>query len=88
MNAIRLTRLWQKAGSRTLEQRATDEVERRLAAYQPIETDPAIDKAMRETVIAGFESQEKLPVLPPPPEVQAAKAPAGRRARAGRRRAR
>ncbi|MDH5344142.1 MAG: trimethylamine methyltransferase family protein [Gammaproteobacteria bacterium] len=79
---------WQKAGSRTLEQRATDEVERRLAAYQPIETDPAIDKAMRETVIAGFESQEKLPVLPPPPEVQAAKAPAGRRARAGRRRAR
>ena len=79
---------WQKAGSRTLEQRATDEVERRLAAYQPIETDPAIDKAMRETVIAGFESQEKLPVLPPPPEVQAAKVPAGRRARAGRRRAR
>jgi trimethylamine--corrinoid protein Co-methyltransferase len=79
---------WQKAGARDLNQRANDEVERRLAAYQPIETDPAIDKAMRETIVAGFETQETLPELPPAPEPQAAAAPAGRRGRTRRRRAR
>ncbi len=77
---------WEEGGSKDLLQRATEEVEERLANYQPFETDPAIDKAMREIVIAGFESQEKLPELPPPPERRAAKAPAGRRGRAGRRR--
>ena len=77
---------WEKAGARDLNQRANDEVERRLAAYQPIETDPAIDKAMRDTVRAGFELQEKLPAIPPPPEPKAPTAPAGRRGRAGRRR--
>ena len=79
---------WEKSGSRTLEQRAADEVEQRLAAYQPIETDPAIDQAMRDIVVAGFESQEALPEIPPPPEPQAAAAPAGRRGRKGRRRSR
>jgi len=79
---------WEKAGSKSLVQRATEEVERRLAAYQPIETDAAIDKAMRDLVIAGFESQEKLPELPPAPEPQVATAPVGRRGRARRRRAR
>jgi trimethylamine--corrinoid protein Co-methyltransferase len=79
---------WEKAGSPTLEHRAAEEVEQRLAAYQPVETDPEIDQALREIVMAGFESQEQLPVLPPPPEPQAAKGPAGRRGRAGRRRSR
>jgi trimethylamine--corrinoid protein Co-methyltransferase len=79
---------WEKAGKPTLEQRATKEVEQRLAAYQPIETDPAIDQAMRDIVVAGFESQEALPEIPPPPEPKAAAAPAGRRGRAGRRRSR
>jgi trimethylamine--corrinoid protein Co-methyltransferase len=79
---------WEKAGKPTLEQRATKEVEQRLAAYQPIETDPAIDQAMRDIVAAGFESQEALPEIPPPPEPKAAAAPAGRRGRAGRRRSR
>jgi trimethylamine--corrinoid protein Co-methyltransferase len=77
---------WEKAGAKDLNQRAIDSVEKRLAAYQPIETDPAIDQAMRDIVTAGFESQEKLPDLPPPPAVKAPKAPAGRRGRAGRRR--
>jgi len=45
--------------------RAVEQVETRLANYQPIETDPAIDEAMREIIMAGFESQEKLPELPP-----------------------
>lgn len=79
---------WEKQGAKDLNQRAIDEVERRLAAYQPIETDPAIDAAMRELVMAGLESQDALPELPPPPAPQAAKAPAGRRTRAGRRRKR
>jgi len=77
---------WEEAGSTDVNQRAINEVEKRLAAYQAIETDPAIDQAMRDIVTAGFESQEELPELPPPPAVQAPKAPAGRRGRAGRRR--
>jgi trimethylamine--corrinoid protein Co-methyltransferase len=79
---------WEKAGSKDLVQRATDEVERRLAAYQPIETDAAIDQAMRDLVTDGFEEQETLPDLPPPPEPTAKEKPAGRRGRAGRRRSR
>ncbi len=78
---------WEKAGAKDLNQRAIDEVEARLSAYQPIETDKAIDKAMRELVIAGLEKQENLPEIPPP-RPRVSKAPAGRRGRAGRRRAR
>ncbi len=77
---------WEEGGSKDLVTRATEEVERRLAAYEPIETDPELDKAMRDMVIAGLESQDKLPELPPPPEARAPEAPAGRRGRAGRRR--
>jgi trimethylamine:corrinoid methyltransferase-like protein len=79
---------WEKAGAPDLNQRANAEVEKRLANYQPIETDPEIDEAMRALVIAGLESQETLPELPPPPEPKAPSAPAGRRGRAGRRRTR
>jgi trimethylamine--corrinoid protein Co-methyltransferase len=77
---------WQRAGSRDLVRRATEEVERRLAAYQPIETDPAADRAMRDLVVAGLREQTDLPDLPPPPPAAAASVPAGRRGRAGRRR--
>jgi len=76
---------WQKAGSKDLNQRANDEVERRLAAYQPIEIDAAIDTAMRELIIAGLRDQTSLPELPAAPEPVVAAA-AGRRARTGRRR--
>jgi len=79
---------WQKAGSKDLVRRATEEVGKRLAAYQPIDTDPAIDRAMRDLIMAGLQSQEALPELPPPPEPTVAAVPAGRRGRAGRRRAR
>ncbi len=79
---------WEKKGSKELDQRAIDEVERRLAAYAPIETDPEIDKAMRAVVKAGFESQEKLPELPPPPEPIAVQPVEGRGRRGGRRRRR
>ncbi len=77
---------WELQGSVDLEQRAVREVEERLANYTPVETDPEIDKAMRELIRAGFEKQETLPELPPPPASKAPQAPAGRRGRSGRRR--
>ncbi len=77
---------WVKQGSVTLEQRAINEVEERLSRYAPIQTDPAVDEAMRELIRSGLEAQEDLPDLPPPPEPKAPAAPAGRRGRAGRRR--
>ncbi|HET6591929.1 MAG TPA: trimethylamine methyltransferase family protein [Xanthomonadales bacterium] len=66
--------------------RATEQVERRLAAYQPIETDPAIDTAMRELILEGLESQDRLPDLPPPPEAVPAAGAGDRRNRRRRRR--
>lgn len=79
---------WEEKGSVPLEARANAEVERRLAAYTPIETDPEIDRAMRELVKSGFKSQEKLPDIPPPPEPVAAAPVKGRGRRGGRRRRR
>ena len=78
---------WEKAGAKDLIQRANDEVEERLANYRPIETDPAIDEAMRALVIESLESQTELPIIPPPSEGPIKKAPQGRRGRSGRRRA-
>ena len=65
--------------------RATEQVEKRLAAYKPFETDPAIDTAMRELILSGMESQDQLPELPPPPEAVAAGGGGGRRNRRRRR---
>jgi len=59
---------WIKRGGKELYGRACDEVERRLAAYRPIETDPAIDEAMRAIIRAGLVDQTELPLVPPPPE--------------------
>jgi len=79
---------WQETGSLQLYDRACNEVEKRLAKYRPIETDPAIDTELRNLVQAGFAKQEKLPELPPAPDRPARAAKAGRRGRAGRRRRR
>ncbi len=75
---------WEKAGSSTLDQRAYEGVERRLASYVPIETDPAIDAEMRRLVQSGMQQQKDLPELPPAPDPS--KAPAGPRKRRGGRR--
>ena len=56
---------WAEAGSRELNDRACEQVELRLANYQPFDTDPVIDAEMRRLVTDGLESQEKLPELPP-----------------------
>jgi trimethylamine:corrinoid methyltransferase-like protein len=58
---------WQKAGSKELYQRACDEVETRLAAYTPLDTDPRLDAEMRRMIVAGMTTEAPLPELPPPP---------------------
>jgi trimethylamine--corrinoid protein Co-methyltransferase len=59
---------WMKAGGKDTYQRAVDEVERRLAAYQPVSTDPAIDAELQRIIRSGLESQTSLPWLPPAEE--------------------
>ena len=77
---------WEEGGSVQLNERACEQVEKRLADYSPIETDAAIDAAMRELVLDGLQEQTELPELPPAPEPPGQKTIAGRRGRAGRRR--
>jgi len=77
---------WLKTGEKDLNTRACEEVEKRLAAYQAFETDPAADAEMRRLVISGMLEQTELPILPPPPDAHEPDAIQGRRGRAGRRR--
>jgi trimethylamine--corrinoid protein Co-methyltransferase len=77
----------EKTAGPSLEQRAAEQVEARLAKYQPFETDAAIERSMREIIMAGLESQDTLPALPEP-EQHAPEAVRGRRGRPGRRRRR
>jgi trimethylamine--corrinoid protein Co-methyltransferase len=73
---------WVKGGRTTLMQRAGAEVAARLAAYQPVETDPAIDCELRRLLLAGVDlAGSALPAVPPPP----ARAPAGPRGHRRRR---
>ena len=67
---------WTKAGGLDAAQRATADVERRLATYQPVETDPAIVVEMDRIIRSGLISQEDLPAVPPPPDASAALAAA------------
>jgi len=59
---------WQAAGSPTLWQRAVAEVEARLAAYEPLPTDPAIDRELRRLLRDACDC--RLPDLPPAPSPQ------------------
>jgi trimethylamine---corrinoid protein Co-methyltransferase len=59
---------WMKAGGKDTYQRAVGEVERRLAVYRPVSTDPAIDAELRRIITSGFESQTELPFIPPAAE--------------------
>ena len=77
---------WEETGSLSLYDRACAEVEERLSRYMPIETDAAIEAAMRKLVSDGFEEQEQVPELPPA-QLPKPRRKAGRRGRAGRRRA-
>jgi trimethylamine---corrinoid protein Co-methyltransferase len=59
---------WLRQGGKDAYQRACDETERRLAAYEPLETDPAIDEELRRIIRAGLRDQTDLPYIPPAPE--------------------
>jgi trimethylamine--corrinoid protein Co-methyltransferase len=52
---------WQKAGQPTLHQRTLAEVERVLAAYQPVETDPLAVAEMRHLIRSGLIESDTLP---------------------------
>ena len=59
---------WLRKGGLDSAQRAAVEVDRRLAAYEPIETDPAIDAELRRIIASGLREQTTLPELPPLPD--------------------
>ena len=56
---------WERDGSRSLWQRAVAEVDARLAAYQPVVTDPLLDAELRRLVRAGMTAGGSLPATPP-----------------------
>ncbi|MFM7172101.1 MAG: trimethylamine methyltransferase family protein [Caldilinea sp.] len=58
---------WQRAGARSLWQRAVDEVEQRLAAYTPLETDPLVVAEMERVLRSGMKSHRPLPAIPGQP---------------------
>ena len=58
-------RTGRRQGAKDTDQRAADEVDKRLAAYQPIATDPATDEELRRIIRSGLVDQERLPELPP-----------------------
>ena len=57
---------WVKMGSPTLQQRAHDEVERRLAAYTPPQTDSHIETELRRLIQSGMKEGGSLPEVPQP----------------------
>jgi len=77
---------WTRAGAPDTVGRATAEVERRLAAYRQLETEPAVEAEMQRIIRSGLESQTDLPLVPPAPEpVGAAAGGDGQGAARGRR---
>ncbi len=73
---------WERDGSKSLWQRATAEVESRLAAYQPVETDPLLDAEMQRIIRSGMNAPRPLPQIPPairPQAIQARRHSRGRR---------
>lgn len=69
---------WEQRGSKDLVQRASEEVDRRLAAGRHVETDPTLDAELRAIVREGMGGAE-LPALPPPPESSGDRGQKGRR---------
>ncbi len=69
-----------RAGGKEIDERATDEVNRRLGAYRQLETDPAIDAELQLILRAGLVDQTELPLVPPAPEPVASEEGPSRRA--------
>ena len=56
---------WEKTGQPTLSQRTLAEVERLLAAYTPIETDPRAEVELRRLIQTGLKEGGTLPEVQP-----------------------
>jgi trimethylamine--corrinoid protein Co-methyltransferase len=56
---------WEKVGQPSLHQRTLAEVERLLAAYTPVNTDPQIDAEMRRLIKTGLPVDSVLPQFEP-----------------------
>jgi len=76
---------WTKAGALDANRRAIAEVERRLAAYSPPETDMRAEAELRRIIRSGLVSQDTLPEVPPPPDAASARAAVASEAGPGRR---
>ncbi len=59
---------WTKAGAKDAYQRSCDEVDRRLARYRQVETDPFVEAEMQRIIRSGLVSQTSLPLVAPAPE--------------------
>lgn len=70
---------WQRGGQQDLWQRAIAEVNSRLAAYTPLETDPALDAELRRLIRTGLPESAPLPEIPPPVAPAPPATPAPRR---------
>ncbi len=56
---------WENRGRQTLEERAREAVEGYLRTYRPVDTDPAVDEAMRQLIRDGLKDKSrKLPTVP------------------------
>jgi trimethylamine---corrinoid protein Co-methyltransferase len=77
---------WVKAGALDTAARATAEVERRLAAYQPVETDERAVSELDRIIRAGLRDQTELPYVPPAAEPTVVEAEPGAGRRRNRRR--
>ena len=77
---------WLRAGAKDTYRRAIDEVDRRLAAYHQLETDPRIDEELRRIIRSGLIHQERLPGIPVAPEPVPGGAPGTGQRRHNRRR--
>ncbi len=77
---------WQEAGSQTLLERANAEVESRLAAYTPIETDPCILHELKQLIRSGLKEVAPLPDIPTVAEKKRAVSGSSRRRRHRRKR--
>jgi trimethylamine--corrinoid protein Co-methyltransferase len=76
---------WTKAGALDAYGRAIAEVDRRLAAYVPPETDPAIDAELQRIIRSGLVTQTELPAMPPLPDATTVAAATAAGAAPGRR---
>jgi trimethylamine--corrinoid protein Co-methyltransferase len=72
---------WTRQGAKDTYQRACDEVDRRLAEYRQLETEPRLVEELSAIIRSGLVAQTDLPVVPAAPEPVAASGPgsAGRR---------